>query len=135
MNDLFALRRVGCGALVLMGWLAVNVPAWAAPGESRHMPASPAWQPVLQPFAWHREHWRQRRQRDPSFLIELPGVLFEPYYDWGHASSPAAPPRPSPPVPRERGNMWRDDVVGSGSGDRIEVHPEGRILRSRPRGD
>lgn len=121
--------------IAMVGCCAVSASAWAAPGEPRHAPAFSAWQPVLQPFAWQREHWRQRRQRDPSFIIELPGSLFDPYHGWGQAPPPAQPPRPPPLAPRERGEMWRDDVVGSGSGSRIEVHPEGRILRSRPRSD
>ncbi|MGR4069073.1 hypothetical protein OCT51_07130 [Halomonas sp. LR3S48] len=135
MNDLFQLRRAGWGTLLLAGWLAVNAPAGAASGEPRHAPASPAWQPVFEPLAWHRERWRQRRRHDPSFIIELPGVLFDPYHGWEHAPPSPEPPRPPYLAPRERGEMWRDDVVGSGRGSRIEVHPEGRILRSRPRGE
>ncbi|NIC07514.1 hypothetical protein [Billgrantia bachuensis] len=121
--------------MALTAWLVVSVPAWAAPAEPRHVPVSPVWQPVFQPLAWQREHWRQRRRQDPSFVIELPRAFFDPYYNWGHAPTPAVPPRPAPIVPQERGEIWRDDVVGSGSGGRLEVHPEGRILRSRPRGE
>ncbi|QOR38211.1 hypothetical protein HNO52_06570 [Billgrantia diversa] len=127
--------RVRVCILALAAWLAVSVPAWAEPGESRHVPLSPAWQPVFQPFAWQREHWRRLRRQDPSFVIELPPALFDPYRNWGHAPAPTVPPRPAPVVTRERGEIWRDDVVGSGSGGRVEIHPEGRIVRSRPRSD
>ncbi len=124
--------------IALAGCLAVSALAWAGPDAAHrwhHAPASPAWQPVFQPFSWHREHWRQRRRHDPSLVIEFPGSLFDAYAPWGYAPQPGVPPRPDPVTPRERGEMWRDDVVGSGSGGRIEIHPEGRILRSRPRGD
>ncbi|MFQ3786752.1 hypothetical protein [Halomonas sp. A29] len=133
MNDLFQLRRVGGVALLLTGWLAVSAPAGATPGE-RHAPAPTAWQPIFQPLAWHREHWRQQRQYDPALNIELPWMLFDPYFQWDRTSRPDEPLRPGVRQ-RERGDPWRDDVVGSGSGGRIEVHPEGRILRSRPRSD
>jgi hypothetical protein len=135
MNDLLQLRRAGWGVLLAALWLAVSAPAWAAPNEAHRWRHTLAFQPVLHPLAWHREHWRQRRRHDPSFVIELPKSLFDAYTPWGYAPQPGVPPRPDPITPRERRNIWRDDVVGSGSGGRIETHPEGRILRSRPRGD
>ncbi|MGR2739068.1 hypothetical protein ACUY1T_11535 [Billgrantia sp. Q4P2] len=122
-------------ALVLVAWLAVTPSAGAAQGGAYPGEHPAGFKPLLSPLVWHREHWRQRSHRDPSFTIELPWSLFDPYFSWGHAPRPGEPPRPDGMRQRERGDMWRDDVVGSGSGGRIEVHPEGRILRSRPRSD
>ena len=131
MNEQSPLRRVIWLAPILAAWLAVS--AAAAPGSGERVHA-PGFQPVLSPLVWHREHWR-RRSQDPAFTLELPWALFDPYFSWGHAPRPGEPLRPDAVHQRERGDMWRDDVVGSGSGGRIEVHPEGRILRSRPRNE
>lgn len=120
--------------MLLAGWLALSAVAWAASSYASPRGHTPGFNPVFAPLAWHREHWRQRRHFEPSFTVELPWALFDPYHTWGLAPRPAEPARPEA-RPRERGDMWRDDVVGSGSGDRFEVHPEGRILRSRPRPD
>ncbi|MCE8015955.1 hypothetical protein HOP62_07685 [Halomonas sp. MCCC 1A17488] len=132
MNDLLRLQRTSRLAPILAAWLAVWGTAMASgPGERLHVSG---FQPVVSPMAWHREHWRRHR-RDPGFTVELPWALFDPYFSWGQAPRPVEPPRPAPLAPRQRGEMWRDDVVGSGRGGRFEEHPEGRILRSRPRGD
>ncbi|MGQ4877643.1 hypothetical protein ACOJCM_03605 [Billgrantia sp. LNSP4103-1] len=133
MVDLLPLRRAGWGALLPALWLVVSVPAWAEASHPRSV--TPVWQPVFQPYSWHREHWRQRRRHDPSFIIPFPESFLDAYVPWGPPAQPDVPPRPEPVLPRERGEMWRDDVVGAGSGGRIEEHPEGRILRSRPRSD
>lgn len=127
-------QRVPLFVMVLGGWLTLSVSAWAEPAVSYHGNHSPGFQPVLSPLTWHRDQWRLRSQHDPSFTVELPWALFDPHHNWGDAPRPSEPARPEA-RPRERGDMWRDDVMGSGSGDRFEVHPEGRILRSRPRSD
>lgn len=129
------LERVGLRSLLLAGWLALGASAWAEPGEPRRDSSSPAWQPVFQPFAWHRERWRERRRHDSSFVLELPASLFERYVPNAGLPRPDEPPRPDEVRPRQRPDMWRDDVVGEGSGGRIEVHPQGRIIRSRPRSE
>ncbi|MCE8028769.1 hypothetical protein HOP54_08715 [Halomonas daqingensis] len=123
----------GVGGLLLAGCFAAGSSAWAASDEVVADTRGALFLPVQHPLAWHREHWRQRRQFDPTFTIELPWFLFDPYLRWGYAPRPDEPERPATITPRERGTIWRDDVVGTGSGERLEVHPEGRILRSRPR--
>ncbi|WP_010629316.1 hypothetical protein [Halomonas sp. KM-1] len=129
-------RRWGVvGGLLLTGCFVLGSSAWAAPDEAGATNHGALFLPVQHPLAWHREHWRQRRQFDPTFTIELPWFLFDPYLRWGHAPRPDEPARPATITPRERRPIWRDDVVGTGSGERLEVHPEGRILRSRPRSD
>ncbi len=130
------LERVGLHALLLAGWLALSASAWADPGEPhRDSSPSPAWQSHLPPFAWHREHWRERRQHALPYVLELPASLFERYDHRAGLSRPDEPPRPDETGSRQRQDMWRDDVVGEGSGGRIENHPQGRIVRSRPRSE
>lgn len=121
------------GGLLLAGCFVLGSSAWAASDEAGAATHGALFLPLQHPLAWHREHWRQRRQFDPTFTIELPWFLFDPYLRWGYAPRPDEPERPATITPRERGTIWRDDVVGTGSGERLEVHPEGRILRSRPR--
>lgn len=125
----------GVGGLLLAGCLLLGSSAWAASEEAWADARGALFLPVQHPLAWHREHWRRRSPLNPSFTIELPWLLFDPYLRWGHAPQPDEPARPATIIPRERGPLWRDDVVGAGSGERLEVHPEGRILRSRPRSD
>ncbi|MCC5884346.1 MAG: hypothetical protein JJU25_17150 [Halomonas sp.] len=120
---------------LLLGWLAFGVPAWATTGEILHSSSAIAFQPVLHPVDWHRQHWHQRRRVDPSFSVELPWILFDPHFRWDHAPRPAGPAQPEVIRLQERGALWRDDVRGTGGGERLEIHPEGRILRSRPRSD
>lgn len=135
MHESKKLRWGVVGGLLLTGCFVLGSSAWAAPDEAGATNHGALFLPVQHPLAWHREHWRQRRQFDPTFTIELPWFLFDPYLRWGHAPRPDEPARPATITPRERRPIWRDDVVGTGSGERLEVHPEGRILRSRPRSD
>lgn len=134
MHCMIKLRRGGRKVLLMTGWFMLGASVWASSGEAGSHVHGAAFQPLLHPLAWHRAHWRHQRPYDPALNIELPWALFDPYFEWDQAPRPNEPPRPGV-RPRERGDSWRDDVVGSGSGGRIEVHPEGRILRSRPRSD
>lgn len=129
-SRLMLVRPSLAAALAL---LTLSLASGATPEASLSGVHSPSLAPVFHPLGWHRGHWRQRMQRDPGVFVELPWTLFEPYPAWGHASTPQRPPRPEAPVPRQRRELWRDDVVGAGNEGRVEVHPQGRILRSRPR--
>ncbi|MBA2779552.1 hypothetical protein [Billgrantia kenyensis] len=133
MHESKKLRWGVVGGLLLAGCFVLGSSAWAASDEVGAATHGALFLPVQHPLAWHREHWRQRSYRDPEITIEVPWEFLGPYLFWPQPPQPGKPPRPAEVQPRERGDIWRDDVVGSGSGERIETHPEGRILRSRPR--
>jgi hypothetical protein len=122
-------------ALLLAAGMALPLPAHSGADVPGQAYSPTVFQPVTHPLAWHREHWRQRSYRDPDITIEVPWEFLGPYLFWPQPPQPGKPPRPAEVQPRERGDIWRDDVVGAGSGERIETHPEGRVLRSRPRSD